>query len=139
MAKVTTQASGKTVNVLVDDEVLHTVTSPAAAAGLVQWLEFQLGAGAGVADLRRMLEGKQPKATSGYTGGADAIAGEREHKPSTLLDLSFLDGRITKVKKEIESGRYDAVLETVLEAERSGKDRVTAVRAIEARIEEITQ
>ena len=49
------------------------------------------------------------------------------------VDLSVLDLSVPKLEAALGTGKHDADLDALLEAERAGKTRKTAVQALEAR------
>jgi hypothetical protein len=63
---------------------------------------------------------------------AEVVAPEPEPEP---VDTSVVGLSVRKLTAALSTGEYDAVLPELLEAERAGQNRKTAIQAIEARIE----
>ena len=61
-------------------------------------------------------------------------AAEPEPEPEPV-DTSVVGLSVRKLTAALSTGEYDAVLSELLEAERAGQNRKTAIQAIEARIE----
>ena len=61
-------------------------------------------------------------------------AAEPEPEPEPV-DTSGVGLSVRKLTAALSTGEYDAVLSELLEAERAGQNRKTAIQAIEARIE----
>jgi hypothetical protein len=148
MAEVLVRDTDGGVEVVVDDDIVHTARSNAEAEQLAQWVTFQLDAGSNKQDLLRMLRGEAPRKATGYSGGADAQAGEsapkRKAKPKARpktrkkVDLSILDGRITQLTRAVKGGGYGDHREALLEAEEAGKARKSAISAIKRRIDKLS-
>lgn len=57
-----------------------------------------------------------------------------EEVEERVLDTSVLDQSVKKLTAALKTGEYDEVLSELIEAERDGQDRKSAVQALEARI-----
>jgi len=64
-------------------------------------------------------------------------AGSDRMVKSKAVDLSALDGSISKLKKALASGLLDGLLVDLRNAELNGKTRKSAIEAIEARMAEV--
>ena len=68
MAEVETKLGKGGVEVIVDQEVLHTTKTPAEANVLAAWVRFQLAAGTPLASVQKMLRG-EPTKDGAVSGG----------------------------------------------------------------------
>jgi hypothetical protein len=66
---------------------------------------------------------------------APEAAPEVEAAPEApVADFSILSGPITALRVALDSGAYDGVLAELLDAEKTGKNRSTAITAISERM-----
>lgn len=61
----------------------------------------------------------------------------RAPKDEPAFDPEILEGRMTKLKKQVSDGEHDAYLADLLKAETDGKARLTLITAMKERMEEI--
>jgi hypothetical protein len=57
-----------------------------------------------------------------------------EEVESSLVDTSVLSQSVKKLIAALKTGEYDAFLSELIDAERAGQDRKSAVQALEARL-----
>lgn len=122
MSEVTTRTTDDGYDVLVDEEVAHSVETEQQAEQLAAWLKFQLGQGVELEMVLGMLRGEP--------------AGEPASN-APELDTSVLEGTIRALKKALASGKHDGELAGLLEFEEGERARRGAIAALKARMSEI--
>ena len=83
---------------------------------------------------RRNLATARQRARQAHAHGVVSKVREAAPPEVPAETLAILEGSVSAVDSALASGEHDAWLSQLLDAEKSGKDRKTAISAIEARM-----